>query len=308
MSMSSRSIGLACSAPLAEPLARGGDRGPLAGRRTARTGPDRPAGRARRRRRRRPRRRRQLPGRRQPRPGRQRRRRTGDACDATPNGPDADADAVPDAGDNCPAAPNPDQADADGDGVGDACDATERRRRRRRGRQRGRHCVDVANPDQTDGDGDGTGDACDAAPTATPAPPTATPQPTPTPSPPSDTPTPAPTPTPVPTWAPFADDFEDGDLRRWDRVEGLAVQSTEVLDGRFAARATSTGSVRPTPRRRCPCRSTTCTSASGSSSMADNPDPVYLVRLRAPDNASVLGLFLSRTRRWACASTRPASG
>lgn len=39
--------------------------------------------------------------------------------------PDSDGDAVSDATDNCPAVANPDQADSDGDGIGNACDASQ---------------------------------------------------------------------------------------------------------------------------------------------------------------------------------------
>ncbi len=62
------------------------------------------------------------------------------ACD----GPDGDADGVPDACDDCPSVVNPDQRDGDGDLVGDACD----------------DCAGVPNLAQGDSDGDGRGDAC----------------------------------------------------------------------------------------------------------------------------------------------------
>jgi thermitase len=50
----------------------------------------------------------------------------GDACAATPWGPDADGDGIPDTGDNCPSTANADQADSDADAKGDVCDPSPR--------------------------------------------------------------------------------------------------------------------------------------------------------------------------------------
>ncbi len=75
----------------------------------------------------------------------------GDICE------DADADAVPDFGDNCPAVPNADQADVDHDGLGDACDNSDADEFL----DRDDNCPLVTNVDQADLDNDGVGDACD---------------------------------------------------------------------------------------------------------------------------------------------------
>jgi hypothetical protein len=58
---------------------------------------------------------------------------------------DADADGLPESGDNCPLAYNPGQEDGDLDGFGDACDT----------------CPAEPDPSQVDIDRDGLGDACD---------------------------------------------------------------------------------------------------------------------------------------------------
>jgi hypothetical protein len=91
---------------------------------------------------------------------------TGDACDSTPNGPDADGDGVLDSIDNCLNDANPGQADTDNDGEGNACDSTPNGPD---GDGDGvidssDNCPDVSNPGQADADGDGDGDACDSTP------------------------------------------------------------------------------------------------------------------------------------------------
>jgi hypothetical protein len=88
----------------------------------------------------------------------------GNACDATPNGPDGDGDGVPNTSDNCPAVANSAQTDTDGDGQGNACDSTPNGPD---GDGDGvpdasDNCPSAANPGQIDTDGDGAGDACDS--------------------------------------------------------------------------------------------------------------------------------------------------
>jgi hypothetical protein len=149
-------------------------------------------------------------------------------------------------------------------------------------------------------------------PTPTPVPPTQTSEPAPTAEPSSSTPTTAPveqstptpeptqtstlTPTPTPTpavWQTFSDDFEDGDLHQWERVDGMVVQTDQVLDGNFAARATSDGTH--------PAFALTTLSLPQNElylrvrftvvSRGDNP--VYLFRLRDVDNKSIVGAYVA---------------
>lgn len=79
----------------------------------------------------------------------------GDACD-----PDDDGDTIADSIDHCPRTYNPEQSDRDDNGIGDACDGSDRD-------ADGildafDNCPLHWNPDQTDADRDRAGDACDA--------------------------------------------------------------------------------------------------------------------------------------------------
>lgn len=96
----------------------------------------------------------------------------GDACDASPKGPDGaidpalaqtmrdvDRDGIPDVTDNCMQMANRGQVDIDGDATGDACDLDVDGDGVGNGAD---NCPLVPNPTQQDDDADGNGDACKA--------------------------------------------------------------------------------------------------------------------------------------------------
>jgi Thrombospondin type 3 repeat len=77
------------------------------------------------------------------------------------NGADADADGIPNPGDDCSRVPNRDQADLDRDGSGDACDPDVDSD----GVGNADEAIRHTDPRKADTDGDGTGDAADLCPT-----------------------------------------------------------------------------------------------------------------------------------------------
>ena len=88
----------------------------------------------------------------------------GDACDATPDGPDSDGDGIVDLADNCPDDANPNQEDADGDTIGDVCDDDPNGQGDSDGdgvADTDDNCVLDPNPLQLDYDDDAIGDLCD---------------------------------------------------------------------------------------------------------------------------------------------------
>jgi acid phosphatase type 7 len=92
----------------------------------------------------------------------------------------------------------------------------------------------------------------------------------------------------------FGDDFESGTLSKWSGASGLAVQSSVVASGTFAARATATGSPAFAFQ----------TLASGSSQLyyrlrfnvqSQAATSAYLARLRTASNGAILGLYIGST-------------
>ncbi|MFL5759066.1 MAG: hypothetical protein ACJ789_04965 [Thermomicrobiales bacterium] len=95
------------------------------------------------------------------------------------------------------------------------------------------------------------------------------------------TPTNTATSTLTPAPALLADGFESGDLSKWTSVSGLTVQQTEVANGAWAARGTSTGAAG--------------TSAYRQLSSAQN-DVYYQLRFKIISQGSTASLYLLRFR------------
>lgn len=90
----------------------------------------------------------------------------------------------------------------------------------------------------------------------------------------------------------FTDDFETGDMSRWDLNNGLVVQSEEVAGGTHAARATSAGSV-AYARETLPTGQTELYYRTRFNVVSQGPNTVYLLRLRTAENGQRLGLYLT---------------
>jgi hypothetical protein len=93
---------------------------------------------------------------------------------------------------------------------------------------------------------------------------------------------------------PFSDDFETGNLSRWNEATGLVVQQQEVADGAYAARAISNGA----PADAQAWLNTEQNEVyyyTRFEILSQGSNPVYLQRFRTAKGVSLLGLYISNT-------------